>query len=484
MIITNMKQSLIFNGLALLSVVAAYEEQEQQSGVITMPLIPYHVHARRQRLRRLDRPAQDKENIHQKQTDPFEERSSSLYQGYGTHFVDLWIGTPFQRQSVIVDTGSGVTAVPCKNCVSCGAEYHTDPYFDEDASETFLEISCEECSVGHCMSHRSRKCHLEVSYQEGSSWTAHEVTDIAYLGGSHEFPLEQAPKDTFELHFGCQSRVTGLFKTQVEDGIMGMDLSETSFWQQAYAQGVLRSKAFSLCFTRQKINEVIASEAGVLTLGGNDPRLHITSMVYASLLPNYSGYFEIHVRKMYLRSGGGQSIEPTSDSYSTERIGIGEKKLNAGGVIVDSGTTFTYLTEDLAGPFNDIWEKLTKNEWNVDQALYLSDEDLLAMPTILIQLRGWTSGIQDEIAVGLAGGLDPKNPNDVLVAIPPTHYMEYSEKTRKYSPRIFFTEEEGGVLGANFMMGHNIFFDDENKRLGFAESTCEYSAVADPEASG
>mmetsp|Transcript_6990 Transcript_6990/g.10214 ORF Transcript_6990/g.10214 Transcript_6990/m.10214 type:complete len:478 (+) Transcript_6990:146-1579(+) len=476
-----MTNLLIFNCLTLFSVAAAAStEQEQQSGLITIPLIPYHVHVRRRR--RLDRPAQENATISPKPIDPFEERSSSLYQGYGTHFVDLWIGTPFQRQSVIVDTGSGVTAVPCKNCVSCGSEYHTDPYFDEDASETFLEISCEECSVGHCMSH-ARKCHLEVSYQEGSSWTAHEVTDITYLGGSHEFPLESPPKDTFQLRFGCQSRVTGLFKTQLEDGIMGMDLSETSFWQQAYAQGVLRNKAFSLCFSRQKVVEIIASEAGVLTLGGNDPRLHSTSMVYADLVPHYSGYFQVHVKKIYLRSGGGESVESTSNSASIEHVDVTEKRLNKGGVIIDSGTTFTYLTEALAEPFNKIWKKLTGNEWDVEQAVHLSDEELLAMPTILIQLKGWTSGIQDEIAPGLAAGVDPKNPNDIIVTIPPTHYMEYSDKTRKYSPRVFFTEVEGGVLGANFMMGHNILFDEENKRLGFAESTCEYSRVADPESS-
>lgn len=32
---------------------------------------------------------------------------SELFQGYGTHYVDLWVGTPPQRQTVIVDTGSG-----------------------------------------------------------------------------------------------------------------------------------------------------------------------------------------------------------------------------------------------------------------------------------------------------------------------------------------------------------------------------------------
>lgn len=34
--------------------------------------------------------------------------AAQLYQGYGTHYVDLWCGTPPQRQTVIVDTGSGM----------------------------------------------------------------------------------------------------------------------------------------------------------------------------------------------------------------------------------------------------------------------------------------------------------------------------------------------------------------------------------------
>jgi hypothetical protein len=35
------------------------------------------------------------------------KQMGALYQGYGTHYVDLWVGSPPQRQTVIVDTGSG-----------------------------------------------------------------------------------------------------------------------------------------------------------------------------------------------------------------------------------------------------------------------------------------------------------------------------------------------------------------------------------------
>lgn len=45
--------------------------------------------------------------------------SSPLFQGMGTHYSFLWVGTPPQRVSVIMDTGSHHTAFPCTGC-KCG----------------------------------------------------------------------------------------------------------------------------------------------------------------------------------------------------------------------------------------------------------------------------------------------------------------------------------------------------------------------------
>lgn len=81
---------------------------------------------------------------------------------------------------------------------------------------------------------------------------------------------------------------------------------------------------------------------------------------------------------------------------------------------------------------------------------------------------------QMETLVGFAGSLDPSAPDDVLIAIPATNYMEYSPSTNLFTSRLYFTETRGGVLGANAMQGHNVVFDWENSRVGFAESTCEY----------
>jgi hypothetical protein len=45
------------------------------------------------------------------------------------YFVDTYFGEPPQKQSLIVDTGSSATAVPCKTiCTHCGT--HLNQYYD------------------------------------------------------------------------------------------------------------------------------------------------------------------------------------------------------------------------------------------------------------------------------------------------------------------------------------------------------------------
>jgi hypothetical protein len=83
--------------------------------------------------------------------------------------------------------------------------------------------------------------------------------------------------------------------------------------------------------------------------------------------------------------------------------------------------------------------------------------------------------------VGFVGKLDPSSPTDLLIAIPATNYMEFSPRTKQYSSRVYFTETSGGVLGSNTMQGHNVVFDWENGRIGFAESSCTYDRKDSPQ---
>lgn len=46
----------------------------------------------------------------------------------GYYYANLYIGTPPQEQSVIADTGSGVLALPCSKCTSCGYRHLQPPF--------------------------------------------------------------------------------------------------------------------------------------------------------------------------------------------------------------------------------------------------------------------------------------------------------------------------------------------------------------------
>lgn len=190
------------------------------------------------------RETEQRQNDLEDQTRLYE--TGSLYQGYGTHYLDLWIGNPVpQRQTLIVDTGSSVTAFPCSRCRHCGTDdkvrFHLDGLYDESSSETFKEKDCRgenrgECSVGVCTDDSNNNndnsngedrpyCKVDVAYAEGSTWTASEASDVVYPWGSFEEEEESGVENIadvgmgdydderefhwkdFRLDFGCQTKV-------------------------------------------------------------------------------------------------------------------------------------------------------------------------------------------------------------------------------------------------------------------------------------
>jgi len=361
-------------------------------------------------------------------------KQTSIHHLLGSFYSYIWVGTPPQRVSVIIDTGSHYTAFPCEGC-KCGI--HMDPYFDPSKSSSSV---ISRCSGGS-------KCFLKQSYSEGSSWHAYKVRDKLWLGGETVASVPNASNLSTYFDFGCQDMETGLFRTQQVDGIMGLSGASDTYPHVLHVNGVTKSKVFAMCFRKG---------GGILTVGGVDSSIHSNhsenSVVFAKQVSRkVSGWFAVRLLDVLLRHSKTKRI--TS-------IGVPFYKYNTGkGVIIDSGTTDTYLPASAMSQFLALFKQMSGIVYTNNKR-HLSLEELESLPTIIYRLEG----------------IDGK---PIDIESPPSSYTESiirktaTSTSTKHAFRIYLTEPSGTVLGANFMVGHNVIFDYDARKIGFAKSECD-----------
>lgn len=384
-----------------------------------------------------------------------------LHAKAGTHHAYIYVGSPPQRQTLIVDTGSRIMAFPCEPCKECG-KHASASYFDPALSTTDVFSKCGECHFPGT-SCDAGKCSLTQKYTEGSSWTAFELEDIIWLG-THDADesIEHHLEFAVPYSFGCQISETGLFTTQYADGIlglarhMGLARHQASIMDAIYNSGAIQRKAFSLCFT---------STGGGLALGGTSFGVnHREPMDYTALKKDNAMYAVV-VESVHV-----------GDFLITKKRGLLGAFNTKKGTIIDSGTTDTYLPAIVADPFLKAWDRFTDVPFS-NRKHQFSYESFHSLPVITFTFQGGVKitirpdSYMEAMKVKRENKLSLKNMsnetdntnNDVNVRW---------EGTRPFTNRIYVDEPIGAVLGANAMIGHDILFDIEGARIGIARADC------------
>ena len=370
---------------------------------------------------------------------PDSPETIAVYQDYGAYYVDIYLGVPAQRQTLLIDTGSISTALPCSGCLDCGETNHTNTNFAEHLSSSFRKLTCSECLKGYCDT-TTNTCDVSSHYAEGSSWHGAEATDFAYAGGLHSGSLdpslqsndddvfsgsnpENAVKYRFPLKFTCMDSMVGAFKSQQANGIMGLGLRNSSIWQQMYAAGALKNKMFSICFRKHPFTPrgKMPRSIGALTLGGVDTRLNSSEMKYMQF-KNSDDLFGVHLKDIFVHPGGGQKISDldlsTGMMYS---LGISEEILNKGFMILDSGTTDTILPKDIKPKLDKLFKQFTGMEFPTSP-VKLTPEEMIKWPTLIFSMKSY--------------GEEGTEAEDMLVSFPSSHYMLYDFHNDLYVPRL------------------------------------------------
>ena len=341
---------------------------------------------------------------------------------YAYWFVDLMVGTPPQRASVIIDTGSTVCGFPCNVCKNCGT--HIDLAFDISASSTASWSSCSaDCPSNSCMDNH---CSYSISYTEGSSISGYWFSDYVHLGDAIEGNLP------VKSNLGCHVSETKLFYTQSANGILGMAPSRAGAFPTI----------LSTLFSDERINKFLfsiclASNGGELVVGGHNPAFNSPGESLAWVPMRVESFYQLPLSKLRI----GSSIIGTV----------------FGRTIVDSGTTLAYFPPA------------------VYKALVFQIEAAMQGVT-KASARCWTVSDVSRFPI-MTFEFD-----SVQVDWHPEAYMyAYSGSTMCYA--FADSEQTETILGASWMVHKNVVFDlNHPPRLGISEADCP--AYSDRPATG
>ena len=355
----------------------------------------------------------------------------SRYLNY--YYTTLYLGKNKSAQVYILDTGSSITTSPCDECTSCGE--HLNPKYPLENTSKILTCDDNKCKMAPSSKCIKNKCSFQISYAEGSKLSGVYVDQEIFFEAINMEP--NITNQSYSIPIGCTTLETHLFKTQLADGIMGLNNNDNSFVGLMYKLGIIQKNIFSLC---------LEHDGGYFSIG--------------KIYDEYHYYKNIQYVDLANKNGGNYII-----NFKYLKIGNEQVDFN-GKAVIDSGTTITYFPKlKFREIMKIILDKCDKSKkcgnlkktTNFGYCARVKNEKELNK----IIYKGW--GNITFTFGDYQFNWTPKN----------YHYI-YKPTERETNVCLGFDEDSRGntLLGTTFMHGYDIIFDKEKHRIGFVEADC------------
>jgi len=187
----------------------------------------------------------------------------------GYYYIDVYVGTPPQRKSLILDTGSRQTVMTCELCEKCGNHWNEPFLVSESQTVDILTKNQTNFDWQCSFSDDDKKCSFRSSYLEGSSYAGYVIKDTFLFRNE----LNITTNITKTHLFGCAVEETGEFASQAADGIIGFGpysqetfLESPTLLEVEFRDKRISSKVFSIC---------LGNNGGQLMIGDWNSNRHL-----------------------------------------------------------------------------------------------------------------------------------------------------------------------------------------------------------------
>ncbi|GAB2293817.1 hypothetical protein Dimus_028030 [Dionaea muscipula] len=245
--------------------------------------------------------------------------------GEGVYLMNLSIGTPPLQYQAIMDTGSDLIWTQCEPCTQCFNQ--STPIYDPQGSSSFSQLSCSSqlcqdlAQQTYCSTNSNGTTFCDYFYVYGdSSKTSGYLADETFTFGSdRSVPVPN-------IGFGCGTQNQG--SIQHGAGLVGMGNGPVSLPSQ------LGVNQFSYYLPGMDST----TQTGTLGLGSGANGTTTSSTVTTPLIKNSLTPTFYYINPTGISVAGEQLSIPAS-TFAMNGNGTG-------GMIIDSGTTLTYLAQN------------------------------------------------------------------------------------------------------------------------------------------
>lgn len=357
----------------------------------------------------------------------------------GGYFATCKIGTPAQDLTLQLDTGSSDIWVPSSSASVCTTS----------SSSSSSSSSSEGCTLGSFNSKKSTTFDdvgpslFSISYVDGSHSKGDYFTDVFEIGGANLTNVTMGLGKDTDIPYG----LVGVGYA-INEAIVAGSASTRSVYPNLPVvmknEGMIATTAYSLW-----LNDLDAGTGSIL-FGGIDTEKYIGDLsrinIQKDSQTNTFSSFIVYLTSLAANSSSG------SDNLASRQFPIP--------VVLDSGTTLSYLPNDLA---NQIWREVG--------AVYSSDVEVAVIPCSMATSSG-------TFQFGFAGDSGPKISVGMDELVLP---LVISGPVPKFSDGAYKGQEacqfgiqnfssDPFLLGDTFLRSAYVVYDLANNQIGMAKT--------------